>query len=85
MSSCIIESRRQFVKTMPHVSTQPSHDTSTKSTPRHIASTSTSAKHQEIEVIADLYTTSLQKSTFQKLIPGIGMPNYSYAMLVVLI
>ncbi|KAB2619871.1 hypothetical protein D8674_037437 [Pyrus ussuriensis x Pyrus communis] len=36
---------------MPHVSTRPSHDTSTKSTPRHIMSTSTSTKHQEIEVM----------------------------------
>ena len=35
--------------------------------------------------LADLYTTSLPKSTFQKLVRGIGMPNYSYAMLVVLI
>ena len=29
--------------------------------------------------------TSLPKSTFQKLVRGIGMPYYSYAMLVVLI
>ena len=35
--------------------------------------------------LADLYTTSLPKSTFQKLVRGIGMPNYSYAMLVILI
>ncbi|KAB2596999.1 hypothetical protein D8674_042739 [Pyrus ussuriensis x Pyrus communis] len=39
------------MKIMTHVSTRPSHDTSTKSTLRHIASTSTSAKHQEIEVM----------------------------------
>ncbi|KAM1945435.1 hypothetical protein ACFX13_000426 [Malus domestica] len=35
--------------------------------------------------LADLYTMSLPKSTFQKLVRGIGMPNYSYVMLVVLI
>ncbi|KAB2599777.1 hypothetical protein D8674_010048 [Pyrus ussuriensis x Pyrus communis] len=39
------------MKIMLHVSTRPSHDTSTKSTPRHIVSTSTSKKHQEIEVM----------------------------------
>ncbi|KAB2596065.1 hypothetical protein D8674_031515 [Pyrus ussuriensis x Pyrus communis] len=39
------------MKTMLHVSTQPRHDTSTKLTPRHIASTSTLAKHQEIEIM----------------------------------
>ncbi|KAB2629722.1 hypothetical protein D8674_034517 [Pyrus ussuriensis x Pyrus communis] len=39
------------MKIMSHVSTRPSHDTLTKSTPRHIASTSTLAKHQEIEVM----------------------------------
>ena len=39
------------MKIMSHVSTQPSHDTLTKSIPRHIASTSTPAKHHEIEVM----------------------------------
>ncbi|KAB2629289.1 hypothetical protein D8674_034084 [Pyrus ussuriensis x Pyrus communis] len=39
------------MKIMLNVSTRPSHDTSTKSTPRHIASTSTSVKHQETEVM----------------------------------
>ncbi|KAB2617325.1 hypothetical protein D8674_013194 [Pyrus ussuriensis x Pyrus communis] len=39
------------MKIMLHVSTRPSHDTSMKSTPRHIASTSTSAKNKEIEIM----------------------------------
>ncbi|KAB2618034.1 hypothetical protein D8674_013903 [Pyrus ussuriensis x Pyrus communis] len=39
------------MKTMLHVSTRPRHDTSIKSTPRHIAFTSISAKHQEIKVM----------------------------------
>ena len=49
--SSIVEFQRRSMKIMPYVSTQPSHDTSKKSTPRHIASTSTSAKHQKIEVM----------------------------------
>ena len=51
MFSSIVESQRRSMKIMSHVSTRPSHDTSTKSTPRHIVSTSTSAKHQKIEIM----------------------------------
>ena len=38
-----------------------------------------------LDNLANLYTTSLPKSTFHKLVQGIGMPKYSYAMLIVLI
>ena len=61
-------------------------------TPRHISPTSYQQSIRRLKScklipdnIVELFTTSLPKSTFQKFVQGIGMPNYSYIMLVVLL